>query len=393
MAEIYQQGPKSWDVQLVEIFDPERDRFMHHFGESMTRTPGKDYSYLILQRMNDFRRTTQLQAAIQGLFGMMKHQIIPTTDGKNIKYFDAWELKDGKIQLKPNVDPTWGITYTPEGEQKLGAKFLQKRNEYQRALDNMNGAMSKEDSPEAERYLAFRYVSFFRRFLTAMLMNRFAKNRVDYQLGDFKEGFYWTFLKLMGNSFKTLGRNLPNMNATEKQAVFRVMTEAGTILLMKYLLLATILGFDDDDEDRYAKLRKNSDALPLWFVHDDPSREFNMAGWLKNHAILQTMQISAENSQFYPFPGWGLNNYKDFFNLKSMAMGPTINTYLDIVGDAYYMATGNEKAKYQRDASAYDWGRQGDYKLWNHVGKSFGFTSSTVEPAIAVRNFQNIQSR
>jgi hypothetical protein len=376
-SEIYKQGPKSRDVQLVELFDPERDRFNHHFGESITRTKSKDYSFLLLNRMTDFRRWTQLQASLQIFGAMMKHQKIQTADGKTISYDEAWEVKDGKIQLKSNVPAEWGITYDSDGNQLVGEKYLQKRNEMQRVIDNLNGSMGKEDRPEADRYLLYRYISFFRRFLTSMLTNRFAysgsllagtsRGRFDYSLGDTKEGFYITFVKSLKNAFET-GFN-------------------------SWLIVPLVFGFDGDDEDKYKKLRANSDALPLPLVFDDPKRPFNITGWMGNHALLQTMQVAGENDQFLPFPGYGINNYKDFLDIKSMAFGPTLKTGFDIINDVGYIVTGDEKARYQRSAGPYIWQQEGELKLWSHIAKSFGMTGTNVDPAKAIRNYQSIENR
>lgn len=403
MSEIYKQGPKSVNAQLVEIFDPERDRFHYAFGEALTRTPGKDYSFLIMNRLNDFRKTTQLQASLQTLFGMMRHEIIKTADGKAISYRDAWEVKDGKIQLKPNVPAEWGITYNEAGEQIIGEKFKQKRNQYQRVIDNLNGNFGREERPEADRYLLFRYVSFFRRFFTSMLMNRFAysgslrngtsRGRYDYALGDTKQGFYIEFLKLIGNTFRNKFRNIPYMSSEEKSAAMRVLTEVGTVSIINFLVLPLIFGFDDDDEDRFKKLKAKSGALPAFGVVDDPTRPFDIGGWLSNHMLLSLMSTNGEGDQFIPFPGYGLNNYKQMLDVKSVAFGPTIKTAFDLIQDVAYLTTGNEKAYYQKDAGAYEFNQEGDPKLYNHLAKAFGFNSSTMDPAKAIQLYQNAQGR
>lgn len=400
MGEVYKGEPKSLDLQKIDIFDPERDRFSQSFGEAFTRTPGKDYSYLFLDRLNDFRKITQLQASTQTLFGMMKSFIIP---GTNIRYFDAWEVVDGKIQLKAGIDPTWGITYDQEGNQIVGEKFKQKRNEFQRVLDNLNGSFAKDDRPEADRYLAFRYISFFRRYLTSMLMNRLgysgsllkgtSRGRYDYVMGDTKEGFYVTFLKLVGNSFRYKFQNIPTMEPKEKAAAMRVFSEIGTLMLMKYVMMPLILGYDDEDEDRFEKLRARSGPLPMWGVVDDPEHPFSFGGWMANHAILQTMQVMNENNQFIPFPGLGWNSYKQMLDVKSMAFGPTIKTGFDVVTDVYNLATGDDHAYYQKEANAYEWAQEGDWKLWNHIGKALGFTAGTVDPVKALKNTESFQGR
>lgn len=399
-GEIYKKGAKGADVQLIELFDPERDRFKYSIGESLSRTPLKD-TLQPLERLNDFRKWTQLQATLQIFGGMMKHQKV-TQNGKDIPYLEAWEVKDGKIQLKEGVDPAWGVTYDKDGNQIIGEKFRSKKNEIQRVIDNLNGAMGREDRPEADRYLLFRYISFFRRWMTSMMTNRFAysgdllkgtaRGRFDYQLGDTKEGFYITNLKLIHKVFKSMGKYLPYASPEERAAFMRLSTELGTLILMSTLLPA-MFGWDDSDEDRYAKLRAKSGALPFLFTEDDPSRPFDMGGWLSNHALLMLMQTRGENDQFLPFPSLGLNDYKQWLDVKSMVFGPTLKTYMDISQDLGYMLTGDDKAYYQKDVGAYSWQKEDEAKIWNHIAKAFGLSGSSMDPASAVKSYQDIQNR
>lgn len=398
--EIYKQGSKSVDVQLVEIFDPERNRFSYTIGESLTRTPIKD-TMLIMDRMNDFRKWTQLQASLQTFGGMMKHQKVDQ-NGKKIAYIDAWEVKDGKIQLKAGVDPTWGITYDKDGNQILGDKFKAKRNEMQRVIDNLNGAMGQQDKPEAERYLMYRYISFFRRYFTSMFVNRFgysgsimkgtAHGRADYVLGDTKEGFYITALKLLIDTTKAMGKNLPYMTRDEKQAAIRLTSEIGVLMLMS-MLLPALMGYDPDDEDRYAKLRRKSGPLPFLFVDDDPNRPFDMGGWLGNHMLLMVSQIRGENDQFLPAPGFGLNDYEQYLDIKSLVMGPTIKSLFNVSQDLGYMVTGDERAYYKRNVGSYSFQDEDSLKLWSHMAKMVGLTGGTIDPAVAMKNYQNAQNR
>lgn len=391
-GELYKNGPKTIDVQLVDLFDPEQGRFGRSFGESVTRTAKKDYSFLLLQRMTDFRKWSQLQASIQTFAGMMKHQKVKMGD-KTIDYLDAWEVKDGKIQLKEGVDKAWGVSYDEKGEMIIGEKFKQKRNEIHRVMDNLNGAMSKESRPEADRYLLFRYVSFFRRYLTSMLTNRFAKNRVDYQLGNFKEGYYWTFMKLLANTVKSFGKNLPFMTYEEKAASMRFLTEAGVVAIIKYLVIPLVLGFDSDDDDRFKKLRARSGPLPWFGVKVDPLRPFDFGGWLSNHILLETMQVESENQQFLPYPGAGLSSYKQMLDVKSLVFGPTVKSWLDIIQDTANLVTGDESAYYQKNIGPYNWQDEESAKIFNHFGKMFGLTGSNVDPAVAIKNLQSIQNR
>jgi len=399
-SEIYKKGAKSLHVQMIELFDPERDRFKYGIGESLSRTPLKD-TLLPLARLNDFRKWSQLQATLQIFGGMMKHQKV-SRNGKEVPYLEAWEVKEGKIQLKEGIDPTWGITYDREGNQIIGEKFKQKKNEIQRVIDNLNGAMGREDRSEADRYLLFRYISFFRRWMGSMIVNRFAysgdllkgtsRGRYDYQLGDTKEGFYITNMKFIAKAFKSIGRYIPYASAEEKAALMRMGTEVGTLILMSTLMPA-MFGWDSDDDDRYKKLRAKSGALPAMFVEDDPSRPFDLGGWMSNHALLMIMQVRGENDQFLPIPGMGLNDYKQFLDIKSMVFGPTLKTYFNIAQDLGYIMSGDDKAYYQRDVGAYEWQKQDELKIWNHIGKAFGVTGSSLDAAQSIRSFQNIENQ
>lgn len=401
-TEIYKNGPKSLDIQISELFDPERGKFQNTFGQSFTRTPGKD-TIKVMERMNDFRQWVQLQASLQTLGGMMIHEKIPTKSGGNINYMDAWELKDNKIHIKDSVDPSYGVSYDQEGNLVLGDKFIALRNKYQRVIDNLNGSMGREQRPEADRYLLFKYVSFFRRFLTSMLTNRFAysgsilsgtaRGRYDYRLGQDKLGWYIQFGKLVANSFRTGFKNLPYMSSDEKAAFFRMMTEVGTVSIMNFLIVPLIFGFDDGDDDRYKKLKAKSGPLPLYGVMNDPAHPFDLGGWLSNHALLQFEQVSNENDQFIVWPGMGLNNFKEMLDIKTLVAGPTLKSYIDIINDAYLVSTGNEKAYYQRNSNAYFWAQEGELKLWNHIGKAIGFNASTVDPVNSLKNFESMQNR
>jgi len=399
--EVYKKGSKSLDLQIIEIFDPEQGRYEHKVGEALSRTPGKD-TFLMIERLSDFRKWTQLQSSLHIFAGMMYHQKVKQGE-KYIDYMSAWELKDGKIQLKPGVDPEWGITYDQDGKELIGAKFKEKRNEIHTVMANLNGAMSREESPEANRYLLFRYISYLRRWFTTMFTNRWAysgslwrgssRGRVNYQLGDTKEGWYISTLKLIGKAAMTGGKYLPYMNQDEKQAFIRVMTEVGTLILMSSLL-PLMFDWDPDDEDRYARLRAKSGALPFFgLTAEDPKRPFNIGGYLENHALLMMMNIRGENEQFLPFPGFGLDDYSSYMDIKSLAFGPTTKSYAKVAQDMYYIASGDDKAYYKRTVGPYEFQQEGGSKAWAHLATAIGLTGGSIDPAVAIKNFQANQAR
>ena len=393
-AEIYKKGPKSLEVQMIELFDPSQGRFEDKFGESMSRTISKDvanFSWLY-----NFRRWVELEATMQTYAGMMYHTKVERTleDGtvKKIPYMDAWQVVDGKVQLKSGVDPEWGVTYDEDGKMKVGKKFSQERNKIHQVMNNLQGAYAKFDQPEAQRYIGFRFLSYLRRYFTTMAVNRWGKTRLNPGLNDIHQGYYITFMQTLKDTVLRLGRNLPYMTPQEKRAALKVITEV-TGLMATVALMPLLFGWDPDDEEKYAKLRDKSGALPFPFAPSDPDRPFNAWGYMENHALFLMMNIRAENEQFLPFPGYGLDDYDALLDLKSIAFGPTTHTYAQLLDDATDIAYGNESAYYARDVGPYTWQREGGTKFWAHLGVALGLTGSSVDPVKAIKGFQSVQSR
>lgn len=205
-------------------------------------------------------------------------------------------------------------------------------------------------------------------------------------------GYYVEFLRAAKRFFGVYKMNFHNMTDTERQASKKVMMEGGLLLLFNLVLLGLLFGWDDDDEEKYAKLRAKSDALPLPFVTDNPDRDFKLNGWFSNHLLNLTMQIEAENDSWIPVPGLGLNDYADIFQLNSVALSSTIGSYTNLINQLYQMAdyavTGDTDALYKRTAGPYDWQTEGKFKFWNHLGKILTFTGTSVEPIKSIENLQ-----
>jgi hypothetical protein len=72
-------------------------------------------------------------------------------------------------------------------------------------------------------------------------------------------------------------------------------------------------------------------------------------------------------------------------------LGPTVKSLFDVGQDLGYMVTGNDKAYYKRTVGPYTFQQEEGLKLWNHLAKMVGFTGSTIDPANALKNYQNAQ--
>lgn len=400
-GQLYNKGPKSLRQQIVEVFDPSQDRFEDKFGEAMSRSIAKDAASM--SWLYNFRRWVELQATLQIFGGMMYHQTVDhTVDGvtTEIPYVDAWQTVDGKIQLKEGIDPKWGITYDAEGKIQVGTEFKQFKNKVHQVMNNLQGAYAKFDQPEAQRYLAFRFLSYLRRYFTTMTMNRFGfsgrlydpQPRLNPGAGDVQMGFYVTFIKMMKDTVMSLGKNLMYMTDEEKRASLKVMTEVGSLVALN-LIMGLALGWDPDDENKFEKLRDRSGAMPFPMVPEDPDRPFNGWGYLENHMLYLAMNVRAENEQFIPLPGYGLDDYSAMLDMKSIAFGPTVQTYKDIFEDALDIVQGDESAYYKRQVGPYEYQQEGGAKIWAHIGRTMGLSGSAVDPAKGIKSFQSFQAR
>ena len=397
--QIHKFGKKSLNYQLVELMDPTQERLSSGIreGKGISKSVGKDA--FEFKYATNVREWTQLNASLS-IFGAMLNKTLvdytaPNGTVTKIKYSDAWEVVNGKLQLKQGVDQT----YAPGGKNYV--KFVKNLHG---VTNKINGAYDSFNQPLAARYLLYRMIMHLKKYFMELFMERFkfrysAKHgmivpRYDGYTDSIGMGYYVEFLRAAKRFFGVYKMNFHNMTDTERQASKKVMMEGGLLLLFNLVLLGLLFGWDDDDEEKYAKLRAKSDALPLPFVTDNPDRDFKLNGWFSNHLLNLTMQIEAENDSWIPVPGLGLNDYADIFQLNSVALSSTIGSYTNIINQLYQMAdyavTGDTDALYKRTAGPYDWQTEGKFKFWNHLGKILTFTGTSVEP---IKNIENLQRR
>jgi hypothetical protein len=433
---LYYRGAKPLNMQLVYSFDAIREVAEKKMPESMSRTFAHDLASI--SWLTNFRKWTEDQATVQLFGGMMYKQKLKKADGTEISYMDAWENPDNQLKLKDGIDVRWANLPTKhivsEGdsvaslakmyhmseddmafevknaELKPGrevtinnGKYKDFRNRFHTVQMSLNGAYDKFDQPEAQRYLAFRFISFLKRYFTTMLINRWGfsgsitgakRGRVNPGLGDVHEGYYVSTLKTMYR-VATMGMEyLPYMQKQEKKAMLKTLVEVLSVMSL-LMILAPLLGWDPKDPDRFEKLRKRSGNMPFFgLVPEDPEHPFQMGGWLMNHALKMTLDVRSENEAFLPFPGYGLDNYySTMTDVTSIGFGPTLKTYKQMIELMYQEATGNPYARYQKDAGPYDWQKEGGSKLATTFLKSIGFSGSTVDPVIAIKNMGGPQRK
>ena len=376
----------SVDSQLILMMDPMQGKTEEVISKDFSRTFAKDVAGL--SWVYSPRKFMDMEASLQLMYSMMYHEKIPrTVNGEQtyISYAEAFKLNDkNQLILLDGINESYGITYDEKGLPKVGDKFIKMQNIIHEKYKDLNGAFAKFESPQAQRYFAYRLFAFMRRYFTSMFMHRFGKERANFALESVRAGFYREAILTLAETIRTLGKSIPFMSPKEAASLKRMTTEIALIMAISAMAVM-LFGFDDDDEERFAKLRDKSGALG--------DEDFHLGGWLSNHALTLLLKTQAENQSFIPLPGIGLNNYLDLASTTSIAFGPTVTAAAKLLTDLtmHAMPGEDESLYYKKDAGPYSWQKEGSAKIWNHLATTAGFSGSQTDPVKGLESFKSFQ--
>lgn len=428
---IYTRGPKGLLVQMLEYFDPTTGKSEQDFSKSASRTFVKDmidFSFIF-----DYRKFGDLSAALELYWGVMYNTFVEQklSDGtvKKITYAEAFEKgPDGIIKLKEGIDPEWNVRPT-EHTFKVGDTLSDIAKKYNLTVEELKdrngikdesdieegdtikisdnkkfhevklriqglgkklfGQMDNLDSPQAKQFLGYKLMSFYRGFATGMILNRWQydtdpNNRFgevyDWDLNETTQGAYVRAFKTIVNVFRTKGASFNTMTPEEKQAFVRIGMETLSIILLG-LSVGLLFGYDDDDKERFEKLREKE-------------KTYGLMGWYANHMLYQAMMLKQENEAFNPI--FGYDQYVSFFDTTTIASAPVLGNGAKILTDLFMIITGDDSARYKQDIGPYSWQQEGDLKLWNHIGGIFGLKGKNYSPIQAIKSketFENLSGQ
>ena len=360
------------NLQIIRAFDALQGKREEKFGTEASRSFWKDVASFSV--FFSPRRFMEVESGLQLFGSMMHHQQVEIEENgqkRFISYIDAWEMDaEGRMKLKDGIDKGWDLG---------GEKFKGFVNRVHETSNQLAGAFSKMDKPMAQRNFAYRLWSFMRSWMIPMFMARWSTQRYNFGIANTYEGFYITFGKTIYKLFKTFGKYATLMSPKERAAIYKILTDFALIAIC-WAIKALLFDFDDDDDDRFKKIRRWREDEPL-------------ASWFGVHMLKLTMATSNENSAFIPWFNYGLDDYVNTTNISSIALGPTIKTYGTILQDIFYGLSGSKKARYQREVGPYPWQEKEDLKLWNHSARVFGFTGGDWEPAVGLQSFSTTENK
>lgn len=374
------------DTQLIMFMDAVQGKALESLAKDSSRSFSKDVASLSF--VYSPRKFIEMEGSLQIFFSMMKYKTITRmVNGKEtlIKYADAWELdKQGRLVLKEGVDESYGIKHNDDGTVVIGKNFTKFKDRVHEKFKDLNGAFAKFEQPQAGKFFAFRLFAFMRRYFTTMFMYRFGKERANFAVDKVRSGYYRQAIISVAGIITSLGRTIPFLEKDEKRAMVRLLADVAQILIIS-AVASLLFGFDDDDEDRFEKLRDKSGALG--------EEDFDLGGWLSNHTLTLLLKTQAENQSFIPLPNLGLSSYIDLSSTTSIAFGPTITSYAKILTDlAQHAAPGeDEDLYYTRDMGPYGWQKEGEAKIWNHISSMLGFSGSQVDPVKGLQSWDSFR--
>jgi hypothetical protein len=376
------------DTQMIMRFDPLQGKAEEVIVRDFSRTFQSDLASLSWTYSP--RKFMEMEGGLQLFYSMLYYETLEReVNGVKtlISYADAWELdKEGRMVLKSGIDSEYGITYNEDGTTKLGEKFKKFQNRVHEKFKDLNGTFAKYEQPQAQMFFAYRLFAFMRRYFTSMFMNRFGKERANYALETVRTGYYVEAVQSAIKMITSLGKHALELAPSERRALFKTLMDVIQIFAVS-MIASMLFGWDDDDEDRFEKLRAKSGALG-----DD---DFKLDGWLSNHALTLLLKTQAENQSFIPLPKLGLNNYLDFTSSTSIAFGPTITSGAKLLTDLSNHAFSNddEKLYYTKDMGPYEWQKEGEAKMWTHLGNMVGFSGTQVDPVKGLQSWESFSKQ
>jgi len=386
------RGTKDLSTQMILAFEPIQDRYKDDFADSYTNSVWNELASLKLFMAP--RRFLERESVLELFFGMMSKKLIDQTlsDGKVIKirYSQAFETdSEGNMVLKKGVDERYAVG---------GSEFAKFRIVVQEKSNLLYGTYAKMDQPMAQKYFAFRLMSWLRRYFTSMFINRWGfklkpggklykassyQYRYNWALNEMTRGYYIESMITLVKTLRTFGTYLPYMSKREAVALRKTLYDALAAILLA-MLPKLLFGYDGGDDERFEKLKALSGPLG--------SDNFKVDGWLTQHAIYQMKAVFGETTTFIPIPGLGEQEILDVGTVSNVLLGRGIGNYTNLLMDLYYISTGDERAQYRRDMGPFPWQDKGDYKIYNHIGKMFGVKGKFWDPVLAIKAQETIEA-
>lgn len=352
---------RSFWTQFAEFFDTNELAYIDNFGEQV-------YNRGLFRQLN-----TSNLAFWKNL---VEHELFMTTVMAFARGYKV-DTDSGPVPLLDffDSDISRGFRFK-DGMSLSDAQMSDIKGYISALLRDINGNYGKLDRTLVENYWYGKALLFMRKWMIPMFVHRYGANRYSLEQDRFVEGFYVTSAKYLWNDvirgpFNS-GKNLaalfglyqdPLMTDEQRDALRKTRAEA-VLLVGMYAAYALVLGYDDDDEDRFKELKKHS--------------------WWYQGLTYSLVKAQSEASTFNPIAGIreAVKLRKNLFSNVVPFLDDIfriVTTDIDLDADPHFFT------RYKRDAGI---NKKGDMRIVNDLYRLAGRTNAKVDPTEALRAFE-----
>lgn len=171
---------------------------------------------------------------------------------KENSMYNLLEEKDGAMNFKQEVLDNIGEIYANE-------QILRARTKIVEVNGNVDALISETDKSAATRHYLWNFVTAHRGWLGIGIQRRFKKKHFNFNTGEFEEGHYRSFAKLINDVFrltrqeglskfvKVVKEEWGNLTEVEKRNMKRISRDMAAFAILT--ALSVIVARADDDED------------------------------------------------------------------------------------------------------------------------------------------------
>ena len=336
----------SWGGQLVMEYDPIQGDFKDHYGNKISASTARRLFRTNTLFFNQY--FGEHEAQVSTMFALMDAtKVIENETGNEITLLEAHK-KYGVKDIYAKTD------YTEKKRQDFQNKLhaLNKR---------MHGVYNDFDKGTFQRYTLGRLLTMYRKHMVPGFKRRYKKSSMDQELGMVTEGYYRTFWNLFIKDLVKYNINImeawSGYTAAQKSNIRK--TVADITIVVAFMLLASLLTVDDEDDEKQKDKSK---------IH--------------NFLLYQSIRMRSETSSYLPVVGTG--------DLLRVVRSPTaMNSTLERVTRLLIqMSPSKITEEYERDEGVW---KKGDNKAWAKFLKLMGYSGYNTNPDEAVKAFESIK--
>lgn len=342
-------GNRSFIGQMMQLYSVTAEDIMRHTNEKINYNLGAD-KFTFMMAPKAF---SEFEAIVLQWLTLADAHMVKFEDGTSKPLVQAYELKDGVLQLKP-------------GAQFSDRDRLIFREKFQKITRDISGAYRESEKSEFETEWYGKAAMFMSKYLVPGINTRIGRKQWSMEYGDITEGFYSSALKSISELVKDYHGNIRkfwnNASASEKASLVKFGRE---FLIVTSMWIAIGLMGGGGGPDQKKRLQKNS--------------------WVYNYMIAEMIASKTETETFVPWAGFGLDDLLRKAQSPFMAVRQLIGI-AKMMQLAQFTIMGDDEAYYKQKTALHD---KGDSKLaaqfWKIVA---GFTGKGFEPIEMIKGQQ-----